>query len=154
MLLGSFYAWISHMQHVAKTPEAMASLGQAYGKSAEAGSVFALVGNLGAGKTHWTQGFIRGVGSTAQASSPTFGLVHEYPGGRLPVFHFDFYRIAKLQEILALGWDEYLDSGGAVVAEWADRFPELFPSHTHWLKIIVNKNGLRIVRSLTKKVGD
>jgi tRNA threonylcarbamoyladenosine biosynthesis protein TsaE len=150
MLLRPFRAWINSMEHVAQTAEAMAALGRSCGKSARAGSVFALVGDLGAGKTHWTQGFLSGIGSSVQATSPTFGLVHEYPGGRLPVFHFDFHRVTGPQEILALGWDEYLDSGGIVVAEWADRFPELFPSHTCWLEIILTENGSRIVRPLAK----
>lgn len=121
-------------------------MGQRHGRSAAAGSVFALVGDLGAGKTHWTRGFMKGLGSTVEVTSPTFGLVHEYPGGRLPAFHFDFYRVDSPQEILALGWDEYLEAGGVVVAEWADRFPELFPPHTQWLEITVARDETRMLK--------
>ena len=69
----------------AETPDAMKALGAQAAESARAGSVIALVGGLGAGKTHWTKGFVAGLGSSAEVTSPTFGLVHEYPGGRLPV---------------------------------------------------------------------
>lgn len=110
------------------------------------GAVVALVGGLGAGKTHWTKGLVAGLGSAAEVTSPTFGLVHEYPGGRLPVFHFDFYRLANAEELLALGWDEYLDAGGVLIAEWGDRFPELLPQETTWLNFDIEADGSRSVR--------
>ena len=76
-----------------------------------------------------------GLGSTAAVTSPTFALVHEYPDGRLPVFHFDFHRVSLAAEIVAIGWDDYLDRDGVVIAEWADHFPELFPPGTRWLRL-------------------
>ena len=106
----------------------MEALGRDAAVAARPGMVIALVGGLGAGKTHWTKGFVAGLGSPAEVTSPTFGLVHEYPGGRFPVVHMDFYRMQSGHELLALGWDEYLDSGAVVVAEWADRFPALLPA--------------------------
>lgn len=129
----------------AETPDAMKALGAQAAESARAGSVIALVGGLGAGKTHWTKGFVAGLGSSAEVTSPTFGLVHEYPGGRLPVFHFDFYRLDAPEELIALGWDEYLEEGGVIVAEWADKFPGLLPEDAVWLEFSIRADGAREV---------
>jgi len=125
------------------TPEAMHAHGRAFADAALPGTVIALVGNLGAGKTHWTQGFVAGIGSNAAVTSPTFGLVHEYPGGRLPVFHFDFHRIDSSEELLAIGWDEFLDHNAVIIAEWADKFPELLPKATTWIHIEAHPDGGR-----------
>lgn len=124
----------------------MEALGRAAGVAAGAGSVFALTGGLGAGKTHWTKGFVAGSGSTAEVTSPTFGLVHVYEDGPAPLFHFDFYRLGSAAELLDLGWDEYLDQGGIIIAEWADKFPELLPATTRWLDFEVQDGGSREVR--------
>ena len=134
------------MQGHAESAEAMENLGREASALVKAGSVIALVGGLGAGKTHWTKGFVAGVGSTAEVTSPTFGLVHEYSGGRLPVFHLDFYRLESAAELIALGWDEYLEQDGVVVAEWGDKFPELLPLDTIWLHITTGPDGSRIIR--------
>ena len=130
----------------ADNPESMKSLGAQAAAGMQSGAVIALVGGLGAGKTHWTKGFVAGLGSSAEVTSPTFGLVHEYPGGRLPVFHLDFYRLESADELLAIGWDEILDSGGIVIAEWADKFPELLPPGTVWLEFSITDEGAREVR--------
>lgn len=123
----------------------MKSLGAQAAAGTPSGAVIALVGGLGAGKTHWTKGFVAGLGSSAEVTSPTFGLVHEYPGGRLPVFHLDFYRLENPDELLAIGWDEILDSEGIVIAEWADKFPELLPEGTIWLEFSITADGAREV---------
>jgi tRNA threonylcarbamoyladenosine biosynthesis protein TsaE len=108
-------------------------------ESFQGGEVLALCGELGAGKTHFTQGLASGLGIDASAvTSPTFTLVHEYGGGRLPIFHFDFYRMESADEVLAIGWEEYLDEPrGVVVVEWANKFPELLPpgGATQWWSI-------------------
>ena len=77
-------------------------------------------------------------------TSPTFALLQEYRGGRLPVFHFDLYRLENESEVLRLGWDDYLEEGGVVVAEWADLFPHLFPEGTIWLEITEKEGGREI----------
>lgn len=123
----------------------MEELGRTAAALARPGLVIALVGGLGAGKTHWTKGFVAGTGSRAEVTSPTFGLVHEYPGGSLPLFHFDFYRLNSAAELLALGWDEYLDQGGVVIAEWGDKYPELLPETTIWLHFTIEPDGSRHV---------
>lgn len=133
------------MQHHADTPEAMENLGRQAADSTSPGTVIGLVGGLGAGKTHWTKGFVAGIGSSDEVTSPTFGLVHEYSGGRLPVFHFDFYRLASAAELLAIGWDEYLDQGGIIIAEWGDKFPDLLPASAKWLHFRVEPDGSRSV---------
>lgn len=116
------------------------------------GEVLALCGELGAGKTHFTQGLASGLGIDASAvTSPTFTLVHEYGGGRLPIFHFDFYRMEAAQEVLEIGWEEYLDEPhGVVVVEWANKFPELLPAGgaTQWWSIEAPKGDGPEVRVL------
>ncbi len=130
-----------------KSPEAMEALGRASASHVRAGSVVALVGGLGAGKTHWTKGLVAALGSSAEVTSPTFGLVHEYPGGILNVFHLDFYRLETSHDLIALGWDEYLDAGGVVIAEWGDKFPELLPPETLWRRFFIEPDGSRTVRT-------
>lgn len=106
--------------------------GQCMAASLRPGDAVALVGGLGAGKTHLAKGIVQGLGSPADVSSPTFTLVHEYLGGRLPVFHFDWYRLDSPRELVGLGWDDYLDAGGICLVEWADKFPDLMPTSAQW----------------------
>ncbi|MGB0774455.1 MAG: tRNA (adenosine(37)-N6)-threonylcarbamoyltransferase complex ATPase subunit type 1 TsaE [Akkermansiaceae bacterium] len=120
---------------VISSPDEMVSIGSAIGKELAAGSVIALCGDLGAGKTHFSQGLAAGLGFPGRVTSPTFSLVHEYRGGRLPVFHFDFYRMDDPEEVIRIGWDDFLDEEGVVIVEWPDKFPELLPPSTQWLKI-------------------
>jgi tRNA threonylcarbamoyladenosine biosynthesis protein TsaE len=129
-------------------PDAAATIaaGHALASSAQPGDVIALTGGLGAGKTHFSKGFTSGLGFPSDVTSPTFSLVHEYLGGRLPVFHFDFYRPATATEIIALGWDDYLDTQGICLVEWADRFPDLLPPHTSWWHLEPDANGRRLTR--------
>ncbi len=135
----------SDWQRVVESPEAMVALGEEIGASLRPGELLALRGGLGAGKTHFTKGVVAGLGCEEMVTSPTFTLAHEYTGGRLPVFHFDFYRMETEDEVLRIGWDEYLDDNGIVVVEWADKFPELIPEHVVWLDFVV-QNAARIVR--------
>ena len=119
--------------------------GRELADSLRTGDVVALVGNLGAGKTHATKGIVAGLGSQAEASSPTFTLVHEYTGGRVPAYHFDFYRMDSASEVLNIGWDDYLDAGGVVIVEWADKFPEIVPANTQWFHFTILEDGTRSV---------
>ena len=112
----------------------MIALGEAMAAELEAGDVLGFVGDLGAGKTHLIQGILRGLGDPESTSSPTFSLVHEHPGGRLPAAHFDLYRMKSAEEALGIGWDEYLQSSSVLLVEWADRFDgALMPEDTLWL---------------------
>lgn len=114
------------------------------------GEVLALCGPLGAGKTHFTQGLARGLGIDPSAvTSPTFTLVNEYFGGRLPLYHFDFYRLESESEVQAIGWEEYLDEPGVMVVEWADKFPDLLQAGaTQWWSILSDESepGVRTLQ--------
>lgn len=138
--LSTFNFQLSNMQfpQTVDSPEAMVALGCEVAQSLVDGSVLALVGGLGAGKTHFTKGLAAGLGCTGEVTSPTFTLAHEYTGGRLPLFHFDFYRMESDDEVLRIGWDEYLDAQGVVVVEWPDKFPELLPPDAIWLQFEIN----------------
>lgn len=89
--------------------------------------VISLEGNLGAGKTQFSKGLAKGWGCDLEASSPSFAIVHEYAGAKVPVFHFDFYRLESMEELIATGYDDCLGEG-FVIAEWGNKFPEALPS--------------------------
>ena len=107
------------------------------------GDVLALVGDLGAGKTLWVKGLAAGLGSDAVVTSPTFSLLHEYGGGRVPIYHMDCYRLERAEELLAIGFDEYLDGSGVLVIEWADKFPELMPATARWVRFTIREGNER-----------
>jgi tRNA threonylcarbamoyladenosine biosynthesis protein TsaE len=107
-------------------------------------TMIALIGNMGAGKTHFSKGFARGLGFQGEVTSPTFSIVQEYHGGRMPIFHFDWYRIKEAEELAALGWDEYLDQSGIVLVEWADLFPQLWPETIQVVQIELSGEGRTI----------
>lgn len=109
------------------------------------GNVIALVGELGSGKTHFVKGLADGLGYMGEVTSPTFTLIHEYMGGLMPLYHFDFFRIEQEQEALDIGIEEYLVSDGVCVIEWADKFPELLPSHTIWFHLGVTGESRRSI---------
>lgn len=131
---------------------ATVAAGEALGKELRGGEVIALTGGLGAGKTHFSKGIARGLGfAGGEVTSPTFSLVQEYRGGRLPVFHFDFYRMESADEALALGWDEYVEAGGVCVVEWADRFPGLMPEGVRWWRLEPDAGGGRRLTRLREE---
>jgi tRNA threonylcarbamoyladenosine biosynthesis protein TsaE len=116
--------------------------------SAKVGDVFGLTGDLGAGKTQFVKGFVRAIGSGAEVTSPTFTLIHEYEGGRCPVYHFDFYRLDSPDAVLRLGFDEYVDGDGICIIEWADRFPQLLPASARLISIRANGETERLIHGL------
>jgi tRNA threonylcarbamoyladenosine biosynthesis protein TsaE len=131
---------------ISNSVEETIAAGREAGREAQAGDVLALVGDLGAGKTQFVKGVVAGVDSLAEVTSPTFTLIHEYGDGRLPVYHFDFYRLETPAAVLQLGFDDYLD--GVSVIEWADRFPELIPKNASWIRFeMKNEAGRVITRS-------
>ena len=112
---------------VTHAPQETAALAERLGATAESGTVLCLVGDLGAGKTLFTQGFARGLGVTEEVTSPTFALMNQYCG-RLPVTHFDLYRLELEEELDEIGFYEFAEpSGGVVLIEWADKFPDALP---------------------------
>ena len=133
---------------ISGSPEQTAAAGARCARHASAGDVLALTGDLGAGKTQFVKGFVSATGSDAEVTSPTFTLIHEYTGGRLPVYHFDFYRLDSPDEIARLGLDDYLFGDGACIIEWADRFSQLLPLSTRWIAISVKSETERVIDGL------
>jgi tRNA threonylcarbamoyladenosine biosynthesis protein TsaE len=131
---------------LSSSPAETIAYGRRLAADARPGDVWSLSGDLGAGKTHFVQGVAAGLGIAATVTSPTFNLLHEYEGGRLPLFHFDFYRLRTAAEALALGLDEYLAAGGLTIIEWAGKFPELLPAATVWLDFAVARDETREIR--------
>src|SRR5438105_8714434 len=117
---------------ISKSVEETIAAGRTRGQRARQGDVFALSGDLGAGKTQFVKGFVAGIESRAEVTSPTFVLVHEYSGGRLPVYHFDFYRIENREALLRLGFDDYVFGDGVSLIEWAERYRHAGPAHAQW----------------------
>ncbi|MCR4404275.1 MAG: tRNA (adenosine(37)-N6)-threonylcarbamoyltransferase complex ATPase subunit type 1 TsaE [Candidatus Acetothermia bacterium] len=111
-----------------KSPEETAALGERLAEELKPGACVALIGELGAGKTTLIKGLARGLGvPEKEVLSPTFVLVREHRGGRLPLFHVDAYRLAGPEELQEIGLEEYLLSEGITVIEWADRIPQALP---------------------------
>jgi len=110
-----------------------------------AGAVLALKGELGSGKTLFTQALVAALESDAAVTSPTFTIVHEYQGGRLPVYHFDFFRLENRESAVRLGLEDYFFSDGVSVIEWADRFPDLIPEGAQWIAFEIRSERQRVI---------
>jgi tRNA threonylcarbamoyladenosine biosynthesis protein TsaE len=130
---------------ISNSPVETEAIGRRFAKDVEVGSVLALKGELGSGKTLFTKGLVAGLGSNAAVASPTFTIVHEYPGGRLPVYHFDFFRLEDRQSVTRLGLDDYFFGDGVSVIEWADRFAELVPAHARWILFEIKSENTRAI---------
>lgn len=112
--------------------------GAEFGRALPSGSVVAMYGELGAGKTAFIRGLARGLGVELPVSSPTFNVVNEYPGD-IPLFHFDMYRLGSADELFDIGWDDYLERGGVCAVEWSENVEEAFEKGT--FKVSVRKLG-------------
>ncbi|MGI8437937.1 MAG: tRNA (adenosine(37)-N6)-threonylcarbamoyltransferase complex ATPase subunit type 1 TsaE [Chthoniobacterales bacterium] len=133
---------------ISNSAEETAAAGAECAEHARAGDVFALIGEVGAGKTQFVKGFVAGIGSEAAVTSSTFTLVHEYEGGRLPVYHFDFYRLETAEELVRLGFEDYLARDGVCLIEWADRFPQVLPADAVTITLEVKGETERALRGL------
>ena len=102
------------------SPAETEAIGAALGKILNPGTVIAYRGDLGAGKTAFTRGLAKGLGCAEMVTSPTYTIVNEYLGGRIPLFHFDMYRLRSSDELFDIGWDDYLDRGGVCAVEWSE----------------------------------
>jgi tRNA threonylcarbamoyladenosine biosynthesis protein TsaE len=121
------------------------AIGRRLAKDLNAGSVLALQGELGTGKTQFTKGLVAGLGVATAVTSPTFTIVHEYPGGRVPVYHFDFFRLEDKSSVARLGLDDYFFSDGVSVIEWADRFSEFVPEQARWISFEIKSETQRAI---------
>ena len=117
-------------QFITRSPEETEALGARLAGALEPGAVVAFTGDLGAGKTAFVRGLARGLGIRDRVTSPTFTIVNEYEGGRLPLFHFDLYRLGCADELFDIGWEDYLARGGVCAVEWSERMEELLEPGT------------------------
>ena len=112
------------MQYITTSPEQTEALGERLGERLRGGEVIAYRGELGAGKTAFTRGLARGLGISVRVTSPTYTIVNEYGGGRLPLFHFDMYRLHDADDLFDIGWEDYLERGGVCAVEWSENVAE------------------------------
>jgi len=108
------------MEYITNSPQETEKIGETLGKILPPGTVLAYRGDLGAGKTAFTRGLARGLGYNDPVTSPTYTIVNEYLGGRVPLFHFDMYRLTSADDLFDIGWDDYLDRGGICAVEWSE----------------------------------
>ena len=108
------------MEYITNSPSETEAVGAALAQVLQPGTVIAYRGDLGAGKTAFTRGLARGLGVTDRVPSPTYTIVNEYLGGRMPLFHFDMYRLGSEDELFDIGWDDYLERGGVCAVEWSE----------------------------------
>lgn len=133
-----------------KSPAETRAIAETFASSLRGGEVIALQGNIGVGKTVFTKGLAAGLGITSNVTSPTFNIVRQY-NGRLPLYHFDVYRITDPDEMLEIGFEEYLYSGAVVVIEWPELISDLIPQDAITITIErEEEDGRRI--SIGKKI--
>ena len=114
------------MEYLSHSEQETETLGAALAQRLHGGDVIAYRGDLGAGKTAFTRGLARGLGCTGRVTSPTFTIVNEYEG-KIPLFHFDLYRLGDEEELWDIGWEDYLGRGGVCAVEWSESFPRAIP---------------------------
>lgn len=113
------------MEFTTSTPEETERIGAAMARIVSPGDVIAFYGDLGAGKTAFTRGLARGLGIGEMVTSPTYTIVNEYLSGRLPLFHFDMYRLSGPDDLFDIGWEDYLARGGVCAVEWSERVEQM-----------------------------
>ena len=115
------------------------NIAEEFAKTLNGGEVIAFIGGLGMGKTCFMRGLSRGLGYTGDVTSPTFSLVNEYRGGRLPIFHFDMYRVASFDDLYSTGYFDYLEENGVIAAEWSENISSALDDNT--IYIIFERTG-------------
>ncbi len=126
------------MTYTTNSPEETEALGFRLAEKLKPGTVIAYRGDLGAGKTAFTRGLARGLGCTDLVTSPTYTIVNEYLGGRLPLFHFDMYRLRSADDLWDIGWDDYLDRGGVCAVEWSENVEDALEDP---IRVTIEKTG-------------
>ena len=126
------------MQYITTSPAQTEHLGAALGQRLKPGTVIAYRGDLGAGKTAFTRGLARGLGCREIVTSPTYTIVNEYLGGRIPLFHFDMYRLRSSDDLWDIGWDDYLERGGVCAVEWSENVADAMEDPIY---ITIEKTG-------------
>ena len=126
------------MEFITNSPAETEKVGAALGRILKPGTVIAYRGDLGAGKTAFTRGLARGLGYGEPVTSPTYTIVNEYLGGRLPLFHFDMYRLASSDDLWDIGWEDYLDRGGVAAVEWSENVDDAMENAVY---VTIHKTG-------------
>lgn len=124
---------------ILNNPEETERLGRQLAEGLAPNTVIALIGDLGTGKTAITKAIARGLGITSAITSPTFTIVQEYDEGRLPLYHFDVYRVSDEDELFEIGFEEYFTRGGVCLIEWADLVLDLLPEDTMYINLAYGK---------------
>ena len=117
-------------QYISKSPSDTENIGKALGEKIKDGVVIAFKGGLGMGKTCFTRGLAKGLGSSDTVTSPTFALINEYLSGRLPLYHFDMYRISGWEDLYSTGFFDYIAEGGVLACEWSENIENALPENT------------------------
>lgn len=138
------------MEFITNSPEETEAVGQALGAVLKPGTVLAYEGDLGAGKTAFTRGLARGLGASDRVTSPTYTIVNEYLSGRLPLFHFDMYRLESADDLWDIGWEDYLERGGVCAVEWSENVADAMGSA---ILVRIEKTGEQ-TRRITIEGGD
>ena len=138
------------MEFITNAPAETEAIGAALGKIIQPGTVIAYRGDLGAGKTAFTRGLARGLGCTDLVTSPTYTIVNEYLGGRVPLFHFDMYRLRSSDDLWDIGWEDYLDRNGVCAVEWSENVDDALEDP---MNITIEKLG-EDTRRITIEGGD
>jgi tRNA threonylcarbamoyladenosine biosynthesis protein TsaE len=125
----------SGVEFVTECEQETEALGERLAGRLEPGAVVAFTGDLGAGKTAFTRGLARGLGISGRVTSPTFTVVNEYEGGRLPLFHFDMYRLGSSDELFGIGWEDYLAREGVCAVEWSENVSDALEEGTIFVEI-------------------
>ena len=126
------------MEYITNSPSETEAVGAALARVLQPGTVIAYRGDLGAGKTAFTRGLARGLGYREPVTSPTYTIVNEYLGGRLPLFHFDMYRLHSSDDLWDIGWEDYLDRGGVCAVEWSENVADAMEDA---IRVIIEKTG-------------
>ena len=135
------------MRITTNSPEETEQIGERLAACLIPGNVVAFTGDLGAGKTAFVRGLARGLGITERVTSPTFTIVNEYEGGRLPLFHFDLYRLGGGNELFDIGWEDYLRRGGICAVEWSENADEL--AEPDWIRVDLRRGDVDSERIIT-----
>ena len=139
------------MEFITHSPAETEAVGVALAKTLAPGAVIAYRGDLGAGKTAFTRGLARGLGYAEPVTSPTYTIVNEYLGGRMPLFHFDMYRLLSADDLWDIGWDDYLERGGVCAVEWSENVDQALEDP---ITVTIEKTGEDSRRIIIEGVDD
>ena len=142
------------MEFITNSPEETEKIGEKLAKALPAGTILAYRGDLGAGKTAFTRGLARGLGANEPVTSPTYTIVNEYLSGKLPLFHFDMYRLRSADDLFDIGWEDYLDRNGICAVEWSENVAEAMEDAVFITIQKTGENSRRIIVEGGVKLAD